>query len=279
VFIGIDSLLRPVYGHAKQGASYGHTKVAGTQIPARDCPRWRPRSAPRGGAPVIAGMRLRAGKTGSAKGAGRMVAQATSTARAAGASGQPLVRGDSAYGNRKVVTACVRHDAQFSLVMTRNPEVDRALAAIDETAWTRRRIHPTGSPPRLVSRRVKDARFPDALFPVWRHHPFFTNTDLPTAEADSPTATTRSSKPCSPESDTAGRVARPCGAASSTSQPDSPVPNVDRFCIYPATVPGSRAWLHCGATLSGTAHQTLRSPDPPAEQARPQSNRSWADQQ
>ena len=47
VFIDIDSLLRPVYGHAKQGACYGHTKIAGTQICARDCPRWPPRSAPR----------------------------------------------------------------------------------------------------------------------------------------------------------------------------------------------------------------------------------------
>jgi hypothetical protein len=47
VFIDIDSLLRPVYGHAKQGASYGHTKIAGKQICARDCPRWPPRSAPR----------------------------------------------------------------------------------------------------------------------------------------------------------------------------------------------------------------------------------------
>jgi hypothetical protein len=28
-FIDIDSLLRPVYGQAKQGASYGHTKIAG----------------------------------------------------------------------------------------------------------------------------------------------------------------------------------------------------------------------------------------------------------
>ena len=37
---------------------------------------------------------------------------------------------------------------------------------------------------RLVVRRVKDARYPDALFPVWRYHPFFTNTDLPTADAD-----------------------------------------------------------------------------------------------
>ena len=31
-FIDIDSLLRPVYGHHKQGASYGHTKIAGKQI-------------------------------------------------------------------------------------------------------------------------------------------------------------------------------------------------------------------------------------------------------
>lgn len=37
---------------------------------------------------------------------------------------------------------------------------------------------------RLVVRRVKDARYRDALFPVWRYHPFFTNTDLPTADAD-----------------------------------------------------------------------------------------------
>ena len=33
-------------------------------------------------------------------------------------------------------------------------------------------------------RRVKDACFPDALFPVWRYHPFFTNTDLPVEAAD-----------------------------------------------------------------------------------------------
>ncbi len=37
---------------------------------------------------------------------------------------------------------------------------------------------------RLIVRRVKDARYPDALFPVWRYHPFFTNSQLPTVEAD-----------------------------------------------------------------------------------------------
>ena len=31
-FIDIDALLRPVCGRTKQGASYGHTKIAGKQI-------------------------------------------------------------------------------------------------------------------------------------------------------------------------------------------------------------------------------------------------------
>src|SRR5271155_4491513 len=121
VFIDIDSLLRPVYGHAKQGASYGHTKIAGEQILRKGLSPLAATISTAGAAPVIAGMRLRAGKTGSAKGAGRMVAQAISTARAAGASGPILVRGDSAYGNRTVVRSCLRAGAQFSLVMTRNP--------------------------------------------------------------------------------------------------------------------------------------------------------------
>ena len=212
VFVDIDSLLRPVYGHAKQGASYGHTKIAGKQILRKGLSPLATTISTPGAAPVIAGMRLRAGQAGSGKGAGRMVAQAIGTARAGGASGPILVRGDSAYGNRKVVRACRRAGAQFSLVMTRNPAVDRALAAIDEDAWTpvsypgAVRDPDTGawisdaevaeisytafaSTPdritaRLVVRRVKDARFPDALFPVWRYHPFFTNTDLPVEAAD-----------------------------------------------------------------------------------------------
>ena len=81
-------------------------------------------------------MRLRDGKTGSGKGAGRMVAQAVATARATGVSGQILVRGDSAYGSRKVVRACRRRHAQFSLVPTRNTAVQRAIDTIAEDAWT-----------------------------------------------------------------------------------------------------------------------------------------------
>jgi len=161
---------------------------------------------------MITGLRLRAGKTGSGKGAGRMVAQAIATARAAGGTGQILVRGDSAYGIRAVMAACRRAGARFSLVLTKNTAVAAAIAAIAEDAWTPVRYPGAVQDPdtgtwisdaevaeipytafastvdavtaRLIVRRVKDARYPDALFPVWRYHPFFTDSTEPVADAD-----------------------------------------------------------------------------------------------
>ena len=61
VFVDIDSLLRPVYGHAKQGASYGHTKIAGKQNLRKGLSPLATTISTPGSAPVIAGMRLRAG--------------------------------------------------------------------------------------------------------------------------------------------------------------------------------------------------------------------------
>jgi hypothetical protein len=211
-FIDIDSLLRPVYGHAKQGASYGHTKIAGKQVLRKGLSPLAATISTDVAAPMIAGMRLRAGKTGSGKGAGRMVAQAAATARAAGVTGTILVRGDSAYGTRAVVRACRRADAQFSLVLTKNTTVSAAIEAIPEHAWTPVRYPGAVRDPdtgawisdaevaeigytafasttdavtaRLIVRRVKDARCADALFPVWRYHPFFTDSTEPVADAD-----------------------------------------------------------------------------------------------
>ena len=211
-FIDIDSLLRPVYGHAKQGASYGHTKMAGKQILRKGLSPLAATISTDAGAPVIAGMRLRAGRANSGKGAARMIAQAVGTARAAGVTGGLLVRGDSAYGTRAVIGACRRSGARFSLVLAKNTTVTAAIDAIPDTAWTPVRYpgavrdpdtggwisdaevaeipytafgssrHPVTA--RLIVRRVKDARYPDALFPVWRYHPFFTDSDEPVTEAD-----------------------------------------------------------------------------------------------
>ena len=133
----IDSLLRPVYGHHKQGASYGHTKIAGKQILRKGLSPLATTISTEHGAPVVAGIRLRAGRAGSGKGAASMVTQAIGTARAAGASGEVLARGDSAYGNSAVVNACIKAGARFSVVLTKNRAVARAIATIPEHAWTR----------------------------------------------------------------------------------------------------------------------------------------------
>jgi len=58
---------------------------------------------------------------------------------------------------------------------------DAEVAEISDTAFA---STPDRITARLVVRRVKDARFPDALFPVWRYHPFFTDTELPIEQAD-----------------------------------------------------------------------------------------------
>jgi hypothetical protein len=211
-FVDIDSLLRPVYGQAKQGASYGHTKIAGKQVLRKGLSPLAATISTDTAAPVIAGMRLRAGRSGSGKGAARMVAQVVATARAAGVTGQILVRGDSAYGTSAVVAACRRAGARFSLVLTKNTAVQAAIEAIPQHAWTPVRYPGAVRDPdtgawisdaevaeipytaftstrgavtaRLIVRRVKDARYPDALFPVWRYHPFITDSTEPVAEAD-----------------------------------------------------------------------------------------------
>jgi hypothetical protein len=212
-FVDIDSLLRPVYGHAKQGASFGHTKIAGKTILRRGLSPLAVTLSTDTAAPVLAGVRLRAGRAGSAKGAASMVTEAVNTATAAGAPPSAiLVRGDSAYCSGTVVAAVVKAGASFSFAIARNPAVDAAIATIPDeryqpvrypgavldpdtgqlisdaqvaevpfTAFAASRYRITA---RLVVRRVLDANTQDPLFPVWRYHPFFTNNTEPVDQTD-----------------------------------------------------------------------------------------------
>lgn len=54
-FIDIDSLLRPVYGRAKQGASFGHTKIAGKTVLRRGLSPLAVTICTEAAAPVLAG--------------------------------------------------------------------------------------------------------------------------------------------------------------------------------------------------------------------------------
>jgi hypothetical protein len=216
VYVDVDSLLRRVYGHGKQGAAFGYTKVGGYNVRLRGLsPLVATISTPRS-APVIAATRLRGGSAGSSRGAASLITQAIRTARACGATGRVLVRADSAFGSGAVVSACRRAGVNYSVTLQSNPKIRAAVAGIEETAWTPVRYPGAVQDPdtgdwisdaqvaetsytafetsrhkvttRLVVRRVRE-RNPapegqEELFPLWRHHVFLTDTDEPTVDAD-----------------------------------------------------------------------------------------------
>jgi hypothetical protein len=114
VFLDIDSKVKQVYGPAKQGASFGYTKVRGlhSQIETASTPRSRP---------VVVATRLRKGSAGS----GKDVSQST-VSRVIGPL-TPLVRAATAD--------CVPDDAQVTAVIAnRIVLADGTLAPV----WSRR---------------------------------------------------------------------------------------------------------------------------------------------
>ena len=209
---GLHPLLRPVYGKAKQGASFGHAKIASRALLRLGLSPQITTISTASARPVIAEAQLRSGRAASGRGGARQVKQAITTAKAINPDATIMVRGDSMFGTKKVITTCVAEGVQFSLSVSRNKPITAAIEAIDEATYTP--VHYPGAVEdpdtgalisdaqvaetsytlrlgrgrtlavRLVVRRVKDARYPDALFPVWRHHPFMTNSALPVAEAD-----------------------------------------------------------------------------------------------
>ena len=127
-FLDIDSLLRPVYGHQKQGATFGHAKIAGQALLRKGLsPLATTMSVPQA-TPVIAEAWLRSRKASSGRGAASQLKQAIGTTRACGCSGKILLRGDSAFGTKKVIAACLDEQIEFSLTLSRNRRVSKAVS-------------------------------------------------------------------------------------------------------------------------------------------------------
>jgi hypothetical protein len=133
-FLDLDDTMRQTHGYAKQGAGYGYNKVKGLNALLATI------STPIA-APVIGAARLRKGAVKSARGAGKLLAEALNTARACGAggpdrSGLVLVRGDSAFYCHDVIATARRGGARFSITARMDAAVTKAVAAIGEDAWT-----------------------------------------------------------------------------------------------------------------------------------------------
>ena len=68
--------------------------------------------------------------------AARQLKQAITTARAIDPDATIMARGDSAFGTKKVIGACLDEQVEFSLTLSRNRRVTKAIDSIDETSWT-----------------------------------------------------------------------------------------------------------------------------------------------
>jgi hypothetical protein len=217
-FIDMDSMQKRVYGHAKQGAGFGHTKIQGKSLLVRGLNALAAVISTPLAAPVIAATRLRGGKANSARGAASLAAEAISAARQAGCTGQIVFRIDSAYYSAKVLGAIRAAGACFSVTVRMDRKIRAAIASISESAWT-----PVTYPraiwdedqnrlisdaevaevpytafaskkgkaitARLIVRRVRDlnrkaAEGQDELFTMWRHHALFTDSPFEMIQAE-----------------------------------------------------------------------------------------------
>jgi hypothetical protein len=217
-FVDIDSQQKRVYGHQKQGAAFGHTKIQGKSLLVRGLNALAATISTPLGAPVIAATRLRGGNAASARGAASFATEAVLAARATGCSGIVVVRADSAFYSAAFAGAVRRAGACFSVTVQMNPHVQAAIAAIGEDAWkpirypraiwddqlgrwvsdaevaeteytafTRKKGQEITA--RLIVRRVKDlnrkaGQGQDELFPAWRYHAMFTDSPFTLLQAE-----------------------------------------------------------------------------------------------
>ena len=217
-FVDIDSMQRRVYGHKKQGAAFGHTKISGKTVLVRGLNALAATICTPVAAPVIAGTRLRGGSANTARGAASFTAEAIGAARAAGCAGTIVARADSGFYTAAFTAACRRAGAYFSVTARMDPAVTAAITSIPEGAWTAIKYPRAiwddqlrawvsdaeiaeipytaftsrkgqAITARLIVRRVRDLNKKAAagqgeLFPAWRYHPVFTDSPFALVQAE-----------------------------------------------------------------------------------------------
>jgi Transposase DDE domain group 1 len=217
-FLDIDSQQKRVYGHAKQGAAFGFTKIQGKGLLVRGLNVLAATISTPLAAPVIAGTRLRGGNASSARGAASMIAETATAARSAGCTGTLIVRMDSAFYGSPACSAARKAGAHFSVTVRIDPKVRAAIAAIPDDAWvpieypraiwddqlgrwvsdaqvaeaeytafTSRKGQAITA--RLIVRRVKDLNRKAVpgqgeLFTAWRYHAIFTDSPFTMLQAE-----------------------------------------------------------------------------------------------
>src|SRR4051812_15525043 len=130
VLVDIDDTIVEVHGYQKQGAGFGYSGVRGLNALLATV-------STETVAPVIAAQRLRKGSAGSPRGAARLATDTLALIGRSRLAGRDvLVRADSAFYSHALVAAVLKTGAEVSITVRMDPAVKRAIAAIDQGAWT-----------------------------------------------------------------------------------------------------------------------------------------------
>jgi Transposase DDE domain group 1 len=177
--IDIDSFLGEAKGRQKQGASRGYTGVRG----------YHPLLATRAGTGEVLHARARRGAAGSARGSLRFCEELIARVRRAGATGEILIRADSAFYSGKAIAYLEKKGCRYSISVTQHKRMAERIAEIPESAWRPVPDYPdtgvcelaetTYGGRRLVVRRVHlhAQEGQEELFAYWRHFAFLTNRE------------------------------------------------------------------------------------------------------
>jgi hypothetical protein len=181
--IDVDSTICEVYGHAKQGAAYGYTRVLG----------YHPLLATRADTGEVLHVRMRKGSANTARGAERFVNELAGRLRRAGATGPLTLRADSGFWSATVIAACRRHKLHFSVTVRQTKQVQAAITAMEEAAWVDIHYPDSGvaqvaettlGDARLIVRRTRLVGSQATLWPDWRYHAFVTDRAGDTVSLD-----------------------------------------------------------------------------------------------
>jgi hypothetical protein len=219
--LDVDDTIIEVHGHAKQGAGFGYSRVRGLNALLATL-------ATATTAPVIVAQRLRKGSTGSPRGAKRLVGDAVKTTRRLlGKSQLILVRMDSAFYGRGAVHAALAGGAAVSVTVRMDQAVKKAIATIDQDAWTTIEYTDAGSlGPRspkfgsLPSPRPRSpSGCPDGSWSAGSRTSTLRRSGPPgRAPCSTCGGSTRSSPPLTPPSWTPSRPTRPTAITPSSSR-------------------------------------------------------------
>jgi Transposase DDE domain group 1 len=173
--VDVDSFVGEVHGYQKEGVGFGYTKQRG----------YHPLLASRADTGEVLHVRLRKGQAASPRGVVRFVDELIARTRRAGASGETLLRADSAFWNNKLIGRLENAGWRYSISVRLQAPVKDALKAIPEPAWARLEDYPADGEAQIAETTLKDKRLiirrtrlvgPQAqLWPDWRYFPFITN--------------------------------------------------------------------------------------------------------